>query len=77
MMNVCKILVGSFLLSALLTVASVAQPVRLATNEWTVLQKDKQKVPERPVERDKPKDDRDKPRDEKKDDKKKKPDEQR
>lgn len=77
MMNVFKILTGSLLLSVMLAVASVAQPVNLATNELALLQKDKQKERERPVERDKPRDEREKPRDEKKDDKKKKPDEHR
>lgn len=76
MMNVFKILTGSLLLSVMLAVASVAQPVNLGTNEFALWQKDKQKEPERPVERNKPRDEREKPRDEKKDDKKKKPDEQ-
>lgn len=77
MLNVCKILIGSLVLSAMLTVASVAQPVNLGATEMALAQKDKEKKPERPVERDKEKKDdrRDDRRDEKKDDKRKKPDE--
>lgn len=76
MLNVFKILMVSLVLSAMLTVASVAQPVNLGVSELVLAQKDKPK--ERPVERDKEKKDdrRDDRRDEKKDDKKKKPDEQ-
>jgi hypothetical protein len=77
MLNVCKILIGSFLLSAMLTLAGSAQPINLATNEVALAQRDRDKKPERPVERDKEKKDdrRDERRDDKKDDKRKKPDE--
>ena len=75
-MNVFKILIGSLLLSVMLTMASVAQSVNFAAKEMTLAQKDKDKPKERPVEREKEKKDdrRDERRDDK--DKKKKPDEQ-
>ena len=74
MLNVCKILIGSLLLGAMLTVASVAQPLNLGASELVLAQRDKPK--EKPVERDKEKKDdrRDDRRDDKKDDKRKKPD---
>lgn len=75
MLNVCKILIGSFLLSAMLTLAGNAQPINLAVNEVALAQKDRPKDKERPVEREKKDDRRDERRDDKKDDKRKKPDE--
>ncbi len=74
MMNVFKLIIGSLLLSAMLTVAGNAQPGKLVANELTLAQKEKDKPKERPVEREKEKKDERPP--EKKDDKKKKPDEQ-
>ena len=77
MTNVFKILISALLLSALLTVASVAQPANFGASTMASLQdKGKGKEPERPVEREKKDDRRDERRDDKKDDKKKKPDEQ-
>lgn len=75
MLNVWKILCSSLLLGVMLTVTSFAQPVSLTADELVLLQKDKPKQPEKPVEREKKDDRRDERRDDKKDDKRKKPDE--
>lgn len=74
MTKVIKILIGSLLLSGMLTAASVAQPLNLGASTAAFWQ-DKGKDKEKPVERPKKDEQREKPRDEKKDDKRKKPDE--